>query len=122
MVSPSSTDVNSELVAERCQPSLECSDDARRDAGGMPVHAHHGAKGLKPEGIGQPPQQLVASVVADNGLRHHGAKARHPIGEPTWNVPPVQRQIGVASPSCHPFSIPVGFPNQGMFMLVLWSG
>jgi hypothetical protein len=71
MVATSSTDVNAQLVAERRQPSLAGTDDARRDAGGMPVHAHHGAKGLKPERIGQPPQQLVASVVVDNGL-HEG--------------------------------------------------
>src|SRR6202162_6702829 len=72
MVAASSTDVNAQLLAERRQPSLEGTDNARRDTGGMPVHTHHGAKGLKPERIGQPPQQLVASVVVDNGLRHNG--------------------------------------------------
>jgi hypothetical protein len=61
MVASPSTDMNSELATERRQPSLERADDARRDAGGMPVHAHHCAEGLKPERIGQPPQQLVAS-------------------------------------------------------------
>jgi len=52
MVAESSAHVNAELKAKRCQPSLECTGDPRRDAGGMPVHAHHGAKGLKPERIG----------------------------------------------------------------------
>ena len=41
MVAASSTDVNAQLVAERCQPSLERAYDARGDAGGMPVHPHH---------------------------------------------------------------------------------
>src|ERR1700746_1486769 len=59
MLAASSADVNPQFVAERSQSPLKSADDTCRDAGGMPVHAHHGAKGLKPEGIGEPPQQLI---------------------------------------------------------------
>jgi hypothetical protein len=40
----------------------------------------------------------------DNSLRHHSTKARHPVGQPPWNVTPVQRQISAASSSRHPLS------------------
>jgi hypothetical protein len=120
MVAASSTDVNAQLVAERRQPSLEGADNTCRDTGGMPVHAHHGTKGLKPERIGQPPQQLVASIVVDNRLRHNGTKARHPVGQPTWNVTPVQRRNQPVVPSV---SNPFGSLNQvACSDFVIWLG
>jgi hypothetical protein len=50
--------------------------------------------------------------VVDNRLRHNGTKPRHPVGEPTWNVTPVQRQIGATSPSCHPSTIPTALSSS----------
>jgi hypothetical protein len=82
----SSAHVNAEFVLEWCQSPLERPDHARRDAGRMPVHAHDGAKRLKPEGIGKPPQQLVPSVVMNDCLRHDRAETRHPVGQPGPNV------------------------------------
>jgi hypothetical protein len=123
MAAASSADVNAELVAKRCQPPVERTDNTRRDAGGMPVHAHHGAEGLKPKRIGQPPQQLVAPVVVDDSLRHHDAKARHSVGEPTGHAPPVQWQIRAASPSCHPFTKSLAVSQPGnMLMSRLQTG
>src|SRR5712675_59766 len=65
MLAASTADVNAELVPKWCQPPLESPDDARRDSGRVPVHAHDGAERLKPERTGEPPQQLVASVVVN---------------------------------------------------------
>ena len=42
-------DVDAELLLKRSQPALQGTDHARRDIGGMPVHAHYGAERLEPE-------------------------------------------------------------------------
>jgi hypothetical protein len=34
----------------------------------VPIYAHDGAKGLKPEGMRQPTQEFLAAVVMDDGL------------------------------------------------------
>jgi hypothetical protein len=47
------------------------------------------------------PQQFVATVVVDNGLTDHRAKARHAIPKPSRYMPAVQRQIGAAGPAGH---------------------
>ena len=61
-------DMDAELARERRQPALQRADHAGGDAGGMPVHAHHGAERLEPERMGEPAQQLVAAVVVDDRL------------------------------------------------------
>src|SRR3954452_1437864 len=66
----STTDVDAEFLLQRGQPALERADDARGDAGGMPVHPHHGAERLEPEWMSETPQQLVASVMMDDRLAH----------------------------------------------------
>ena len=80
MFAASSADVNAELMTERHQSAFEGTKNARRNAGRMPVHAHNGAKRLKPEGICESSQQLVPTIVMDNGLGHDGTEPRHPIG------------------------------------------
>jgi hypothetical protein len=104
MAAASSADVNAKFVAERGQPSLERANDARRDAEGMPVHAHHAAKGTRKDW----PAAAATRRVRSGGQwpptsRRQGA--RHPVGQPSWNATPVQRQISAASSSRHPFSI-----------------
>jgi len=61
MLAAAAADMDAELPLERPEPALERADDARGDAGGMPVHPHHGAEGLEPEGMCEPAQQLVAA-------------------------------------------------------------
>ena len=99
-------DVDAELVLQRRQPALERADDAGRDAGGMPVHPHDGAEGLKPERIGQPAQKLVAAVVVHDGLGHHRAQPGHAVRQPFRHLSAVQRQISTARPSRHQSHIP----------------
>src|SRR3954454_16851958 len=89
------------LVAERRKPALQRSDDARCDAGGMPVHAHHGAERLEAERVGEASQQLVAPVVMDDGFADHRAEAGHPIRQPFPHMPTVQRQIGGFGSTSH---------------------
>jgi len=64
-------DVNPELMLQRSQPAFQRADNARRDAGGMPVHAHHGAKRLEPEWVGEAAQQFVATVMMNDRFADH---------------------------------------------------
>ena len=91
MFPASVTDMDPELLLKRSQPALQRADNARRDAGGMPVHAHHGAERLKPEWMGEAAQQLIASVMMNNRFTDNRTKAGHPVGEPPGNMPAVQR-------------------------------
>src|SRR5262245_54745218 len=49
MLSAPAADVNAELALKRGERALERADHAGGDAGGMPVHSHHGAERLEPE-------------------------------------------------------------------------
>jgi tripartite ATP-independent transporter DctM subunit len=60
----------------------------------MPIHAHHGAEGLKPEWMGQPAQQHVTAVVMDDSFAHHRAKAGHALGQPFRHPAAMKRQVG----------------------------
>jgi hypothetical protein len=86
MLAAPAADVDAELIDERRQASLESADHARSDAGRMPVHAHDDAERLKPEGICEATQQLVPTIVMDDGLRHDGTEPGHPVGQPPRNV------------------------------------
>ncbi len=46
--------------------------------------------------MGQPAQELVASVMMEDGLTQHGAEPRHAVGEPLWHVAAVQRQVSAS--------------------------
>jgi hypothetical protein len=82
MLTAAATDIDAELVLQRHQSALQCADNACRDAGRMPIHAHHGAEGLKPEGMRQPLQEFVAAVVMDHRLGHDGAQHGHARRQP----------------------------------------
>ena len=101
-------DVNTEFVTARRQSPLQGSNDTRRNARGVPVHAHDGTERLKPEGIRKASQQLVPTIVMDDGLRHDCTEPGHPVGQPPRNVAAVERQIGASGPSCHYSYVPVG--------------
>ena len=94
-------DVNPELALQRREPALERSNDAGRDAGRVPVHAHDGPERLEPERVSQAAQQLVAPVVMDDGLADDRAEPGHAIGQPARHVPAMERQIGGSSSSRH---------------------
>ena len=89
MLAASPADMNAEFMTARRQSPLQGSNDTRRNTRGVPVHAHDGTERLKPEGICKAPQQLIPTVVMDDGLRHDCTEPGHPVGQPPWNVPAV---------------------------------
>src|SRR5437660_3607781 len=98
-------DVNAEFLLQRRQPALESADDTRRDARRVPVHAHHGAEGLEPEGAGETSKQFVPAIVMDDGLRYDRTQPGHPVRQPFGDMSAVQRPIGASCPPCHYFTI-----------------
>jgi len=96
MLSPPAADMDAELAGERGKAALQRADDAGRNPRRMPVHAHHRAERLKPERMGQPPQELVAAVVMDDRLGHHRPEVRHAVGEPPRHGAAMQRKIGAS--------------------------
>src|ERR1700741_3596809 len=94
-----------EFLLQRSQPTLQGTDYARRDTGGMPVHAHDRAERLEPERVGKTAQQLIAAVMMDNRFADHRSEAGHPVGEPFGNLSSVQRQVGGSSPLGHRSSV-----------------
>src|SRR5205807_7675831 len=86
-ISPApAADVNPKLLLQRSQPALQRADNARRNAGGMPVHSHYGAERLKPERVSEAAQQFVATVMMNNRFTDNRAKPGHPVGEPIGNL------------------------------------
>ena len=53
-------DVEPELALARGEAALQRAEDAGGDARGVPVHPHHRAEGLEPEGMGEAAEELVA--------------------------------------------------------------
>ena len=86
----STTDMDAELSLERTQPTLQRTDDTRRDTGGVPVHSHHSAKRLEPERVRETAQQFVTTVMMDNRFADHRPEPGHSIGEPLGNLSTVQ--------------------------------
>jgi hypothetical protein len=80
-------------------------------------------QGSEPKGIGEPPLQLVTPIVMHDGLRHHGAKARHPVGRPARNMPAVQPTNRRFRPGLARVSVPCGFRSDRdpfMFCATRW--
>src|SRR5579884_849660 len=101
MLAAATANMQPELACKRRQPALERADHAGSDAGGMPIHSHDGAEGLKPKRMREAAQKFVAAVVMDDGLGDDGAEPRHAVGQPFRHVAAVKRQIGAASASNH---------------------
>ena len=96
MSAPATADVDAEFVFQQCQSVLQGSDDAGRDARRAPVHAHHGAERLEPEGMREPPQKLIAAVVMDGGLAHDRTELGHALCQPSRNASAMERKISDA--------------------------
>ena len=101
MLAASATDVDAQFSRERRQAALEGADDAGGDAGRVPVHPHHRAEGLEPEGVSETAQQFVATILEDDRLADDGAQAGHAIAQPFGHPAAVKRQIGAAGASRH---------------------
>jgi hypothetical protein len=101
MLAAAAADVNAELAGKRLEATLQRADHARRDAGGVPVHAHHRAERLEPERVRKAAQQLVATIVMDDRLADHHAEAGHSLRKPERHAPAMQRQIGASSSIGH---------------------
>jgi len=112
VLAAAAADMQAELAGKRRQPALERADHAGGDAGGVPVHAHHGAERLEPERMGEPAQQLVAPVMMDDRFAHHRAQPGHALGQPRRHPPIVQRQIGATGSLSHSFSRIPGHARQ----------
>jgi hypothetical protein len=77
---------NAEFRETRTEAALERAHDRDRrgDPGGMPVHAHHAAEGLKPKGVTRAAQKFglmqrhkclaVAYGLRERGKNRHGPK------------------------------------------------
>ena len=101
MLAAAAADMDAELAGQRRQAALQRPDDAGRDAGRVPVHAHDGAERLEPERMGEPAEQLVAAIVMHDRLAHHGAEPGHALAQPSRHAPAMQRQIGTSGTSRH---------------------
>jgi hypothetical protein len=101
VASATAADVDSELLLKRPETALQSADHAGGDARGVPVHSHHGAERLEPEGVRQPLEEFVAAVVMDDCLRDDGPEAGHALGEPRGDASTMQREIGASGPPRH---------------------
>jgi hypothetical protein len=101
MLAASAAHENAELALQRVEPALERAEHARRDAGGVPVHPHHGAERLEPERMRETAQQLVAPVMMHDRLADDRAEPRHARGQPGRHAAAVQGQIGAAGAARH---------------------
>src|SRR6478609_7709578 len=93
MLAAATAHVDAEFVGEGSQTALQSTDDARGDSGGMPVHAHDGAKRLEPKWMRQPLQEFVAAVVMHDRLGDDGAEHRHALAKPSRHPAAVERKI-----------------------------
>src|SRR5581483_6183728 len=90
-----------ELARARIEPALQGADDARRDPRRVPVHAHHRAEGLEPEGMGETAQEFVAAIMMHDRFGDDRPEPRHALAEPSGHTAVVQRQIGASAASGH---------------------
>src|SRR4051794_15481839 len=70
-------DMNAEFVREWRETALQRAEDARRDAGRVPIHPHDGAERLEPEWVGEPAQKFVTAIFEDDRFGDHRSEARH---------------------------------------------
>lgn len=90
-----SADVNTEFVRAGIEATLEGSHDRRCDARGVPIHAHNGTEGLKPERITEAGEELGGAVMVDYCFRDGGTELLHALGKPRRHASAVERKVGV---------------------------
>ena len=91
MLAAPAADMDAKLAREWRETVLQRADHARGDAGGMPIHAHHGTERLEPEGMAETAEELIPAIVEDDGLGHNRAEPRHAAGQPLRNAAAMQR-------------------------------
>jgi hypothetical protein len=70
-------DVNPDLALDWSQSALQGADNARGDAGRMPVHAHDCPEGLKPKRVRESAQKFISAIFVHDGFRNNAAQGRH---------------------------------------------
>jgi hypothetical protein len=100
MFSPTAADMQAKFAFERSEAAFERAKHARGNARGVPIHSHHGAKGLEPERVREAAEEFIAPVVMNDGLRNNRAKLRHSLSQPFRHLTVVQRQVS-ASRAAH---------------------
>ena len=126
VLASTAANVDAEFVRQRPQPALEGADDAGGDAGRMPVHPHDRTERLEPERMRQPLQELIATIMVDDGLRDDGAERGHARREPRRHASTVQRKNCAAGSSCHsnrkvqvrPAGYQADVPGSGALLMV----
>src|ERR1700744_6025574 len=66
----------------------------------MPVHTHHRAHALEPEGVAKAAQQIVLAIIKQDIFHYGQAELCHTLGKPNGYKTAMQRKIG-ASGSFH---------------------
>ena len=74
VLASSAADVDAKFIRERLQPALQGADNAGRDAGRVPVHAHDRTERLEPERMREALQKFVPTVMMNDRLRNDGAE------------------------------------------------
>jgi len=89
-----SADGEAQLREAGIEAALECAKDGRGDAGGVPIHAHDRAEGLKPEGITETGEEFGGTVGVNDTLGDGCAKEGHALGKPGGNTPAMKGEVG----------------------------
>jgi hypothetical protein len=97
----SSADPEAELAGARVEAALQGADHAGGDSGAVPVHPHHRAERLEPEGVGEAGEEGVAALMMDDRRGDDRAEPGHPLAEPGRHPAAVKRQVRAARPPSH---------------------
>ena len=79
-------------AARGLSPRLQRAHHRRRDAGGVPVHAHHAAECLEPERIAQSREERRATVV----MRARSRRSRCRASPSAWPATPARGRRAAA--------------------------
>jgi len=82
------------------QPFFERPTDGGGQAAAMPIESQHAAEGLKPEGIGEPPQHLQGTELIDDYQAYLPRQLLHPLEKPGGCPSVMKGKVGRARPHC----------------------
>ena len=96
MFSAASAEGEAEVGKARVESAFafECPHDGGGDAGGVPIHAHNGAKSLKPEGIAEAGEEFGGAVGLNDAFGDRRTELSHALGQPGRDMAAVQWKIG----------------------------